>query len=377
MTRPEPALVVTRQGLITRSLCSSGRRSDSLVVVFRLVASLASLVPGPPWKTPALRHKSGRRTSSGLWGCSRTTRERLDGVGLLDMTFVSEVAAEGVEEFAKIFTPYLGMPNDEANDWAAFFEVTEVAHRSVVKRRCLHVRAPQHALASLSIRLRFGASEMGVVAKTSLTLPLAPCAPVAKWPTRLRRQLAVTEDPREQQRLNEEDPDRWVRSACGILIEECHPVSRVGRGRWAHLPEARLRRPSGPHASLSGSSLAACSWLAACERTMSATMRQAGGRVCDMIDYLEDLAKRQCSRTQPRAVVSALNLFETTAGVKAEDRIATNALVTSIVADLERELGMGALRPRRKALHYTVSIVAAFEDQVCNVELPEYKRIYA
>ena len=74
-------------------------------------------------------------------------------------------------------------------------------------------------------------------------------------------------------------------------------------------------------------------------------------------------------------LVSALNLFETTAGVKAEDRIATNALVT--IADLERELGMGALRPRRKALHYTVSIVAAFEDQVCNVELPEYKRIYA
>ena len=132
-----------------------------------------------------------------------------------------------MEEFAKIFTPYLGMPND---DWAAFFEVTEVAHRSVVKRRCLHVRAPQHALASLSIRLRFGASEMGVVAKTSLTLPLAPCAPVAKWPTRLRRQLAVTEDPREQQRLNEEDPDRWVRSACGILIEECHPVSELAAG---------------------------------------------------------------------------------------------------------------------------------------------------
>ena len=78
-----------------------------------------------------------------------------------------------------------------------------------------------------------------------------------------------------------------------------------------------------------------------------------------------------------RAVISALNLFETTGGVKAEDRIATNALVTSTVADLERELGMGALRPRRKAPHYPVSIVAAFEDQVCNVKMPEYKRIYA
>ena len=118
---------------------------------------------------------------------SKATRERLDEVGLLDMTFVSEVAAEGVEELAKIFTPYLGMPNDEANDWVAFFEVTEVARCSVVKRRCLHVRAPQHALASLSIRLRFDAAEKGAVARTSLTLPLAPCAPVAKWPTRLRR----------------------------------------------------------------------------------------------------------------------------------------------------------------------------------------------
>ena len=93
---------------------------------------------------------------------SKATRERLDEVGLLDMTPASEVAAEGVEELAKIFTPYLGMPNDEANDWVAFFEVTEVALRSVVKRRCLHVRAPQHALASLSIRLRFDAAEKGV-----------------------------------------------------------------------------------------------------------------------------------------------------------------------------------------------------------------------
>ena len=161
---------------------------------------------------------------------SKATRERLDGVGLLDMTFVSEVAAEGVEELEKIFTPYLGMPNDEANDWAAFFEVTEVARRSFVKRRCLHVRAPQHALASLSVRLQFGAAEMGVVARTSLTRPLAPCAPVAKWPTRLRRQLAVTDDPREQQRLEEKDRDLWVRSACGILIEDCYTVSELAAG---------------------------------------------------------------------------------------------------------------------------------------------------
>ena len=38
---------------------------------------------------------------------------------------------------------------------------------------------------------------------------------------------------------------------------------------------------------------------------------------------------------------------------------------------------MGALRPRRKAPHYPVSIVAAFEDQVCNVKMPEYNRIDA
>ena len=59
-----------------------------------------------------------------------------------------------------------------------------------------HVHALQHALA------RFDGTEMGVVARTSLTLLLAPCAPVAKWPTRLWH-LAVTEDPREQQRLEE------------------------------------------------------------------------------------------------------------------------------------------------------------------------------
>ena len=307
---------------------------------------------------------------------SKATRERLDVVGLLDLTFVSEVAAEGMEELAKIFTPYFGTADDEANDWAAFFEVTEVARRSVVKRRCLHVRAPQHALVALSLRLRFDAAEMGVVARTMLTLPLAPCAPVAKWPTRLRRQLAVAEDLREQ-RLEEEDRDRWVRSACGILLEDCYPVSelaagkgdghiylkRVFGGRRARTLRLRVRlwqRVRG--------------WLRASGRCLRPCGKQG---VCDMIDYLEELAKGQCSRTHLRAVITALNLFETTGSVKAEERIATNALVTSTVADLEWELGMGALRPRRKAPHYPVSIVAAFEDQVCNVKIPEYKRIYA
>ena len=68
------------------------------------------------------------------------------------------------------------------------------------------------------------------MARTSLTLPSAPCAPVAKWPTRLRRQLAVAEDRREQQRLEEDDRDRWVRFACGILVDDCYPVSELAAG---------------------------------------------------------------------------------------------------------------------------------------------------
>ena len=287
---------------------------------------------------------------------SKATRERLDEVGLLDLTFVSEVAAEGVEELAKIFTPYLGMVDDAANDWAAFFEVTEVARRSVAKRRCLHVHALQHALAARSLRLRFDGVEMGVVARTSLTLPLAPCAPVAKWPTRLRRQLAVTE----------EDRGRWVRSASGILVEDCYPVSELATGEgdghiylkrvFGGCRERTLRLRVRLWQRVRG-------WLRASGRCLRPCGKQV---VCDMIDYLEELAKGQCSRTHPRAVISTLNLFETTGGVKAEDRIATNALVTSTVADLER-----------CGLDVPVSIVAAFEDQVCNVKMPEYKRIYA
>ena len=62
-----------------------------------------------------------------------------------------------------------------------------------------------------------------------------------------------------------------------------------------------------------------------------------------MIDYFEELAKGQRSRTHPRAVTSTLNFFETSGGVKAEDRMATNALVTSTVADLERGAPDGGL----------------------------------
>ena len=129
---------------------------------------------------------------------SKATRERLDGVGLLDMTFVREVAAEGVEELTKIFTPCLGNAERcRRRTGRPDFEVTEVARCSVVKRRCRHVRAPSTCSCCHFLgRPRFDAAEMRLVARTSLTLPLAPCAPVAKWPTRLRRQLAVPEDDR-------------------------------------------------------------------------------------------------------------------------------------------------------------------------------------
>ena len=237
---------------------------------------------------------------------SKATRERLDGVGLLAMIFVSEVAAEGVEELAKIFTPYLGMPNDEANDWAAFFEVTEVARRCVVKRRCLHVRASQHALASLSIRLQFDAAD----------------------------ELAAG-------------------AGDGHIY-----LKRVFGGRRART--LRWQRVRG--------------WLRARGRCLRPCGKQG---VCDMIDYLEELAKGQCSRTQPRAVISALNLFETTGGVKTRIASQRTHWSPALLRIWSGELGMGALRPRHKAPHYPVSIVAAFEDQVCNVNLPECKRMYA
>ena len=101
-----------------------------------------------------------------------------------------------------------------------------------------------------------------------------------------------------------------------------------------------------------------------------------------MIGYLEELAKGQCSRTHPRAVISALYLFKTTGGhqsggshhdVRADHQ---HALIAGTVADVKRELGMGAKRSRRKAPHHPVFVVAAFKDQVCNVKIPEYKRIY-
>ena len=156
----------------------------------------------------------------------------------------------------------------------------------------------------------------------------------------------------------------------GILIEDCYSVSeldagegdghiylkRVFGGRRARTLRLRVRlwqRVRG--------------WLRASGRCLRPCGKHG---VCDMIDYLEELAKGQCSRTHPRAVISALDLFETTGCVKAEDRIATNALVTSTVAHLDPELGMGALWPRRKAPQWLRS-------RFCNIKIPEYKRIYA
>ena len=43
---------------------------------------------------------------------SKVTRERLDEVGLLGMTFVSEAAVDEAEELAKFFTTYLSMVDD-------------------------------------------------------------------------------------------------------------------------------------------------------------------------------------------------------------------------------------------------------------------------
>jgi hypothetical protein len=202
-----------------------------------------------------------------------------------------------------------------------------------------------------------------------------PCPP-AKWPTRLHRQLAYADHPRAQFQAEEEDRRRWIQEACKILVQDKHPVANMGDGSGG---VEYLKRVFGGRR---GRTLRlrvrtwkkVRTWMVAAGRP---ALPQGDEGAKALVVYLDELAMGTCGRSVPRAIVASLAMFESCGGVKAGERVASHTLVTSVVADLERELALGALRPRRKAPHYLVSLIAAFEDKVCNTAALPYQRLYA
>ena len=113
-------------------------------------------------------------------------------------------------------------------------------------------------------------------------------------------------------------------AASGNLVEDNYTVSKVaaGEGDWRiYLKRVFGRRRARTLRLRARIWQRVRGWLLASGRCLRPCGKQG---VCGMIVYLE-LAKCQCPRTHPRAVISSLNLFETTGCVEVEDRIVTNA----------------------------------------------------
>ena len=261
-----------------------------------------------------------------------------------------------------------------STDRASFSALVVFARTSVGKRRRLFARAPSAAL----VAMRVVDTRAGVAA---LVVPGADAPPPPegrphRWPTRLRRDLAVGDQPGALLHAEERDRERWVEAASRILVEDAYPLAHIATG--AGNQGTLLRRAFGGRRGRTIRLRVRVwrkvrSWLAASGRPRF-LVGVEGAR--DLIDYLEELAVGRCARSVPRAVSMALQFFEACGAVRVDDRISSHPLVVNAIKDMERELALGSTRAKRRAPHYHGSVVAALERAVLDHALQPYKRVF-
>ena len=90
---------------------------------------------------------------------------------------------------------------------------------------------------------------------SSGTLPTPGTAPTARWPSRLKRSLALSGDPAARHKAEQQERQRWLNRIADIVVEARLPVAqmalalerpevvltKLGQGRRARTLRQRVR----------------------------------------------------------------------------------------------------------------------------------------
>ena len=132
---------------------------------------------------------------------------------------------------------YVGGDGDKEHVWAA----VEAARVDTVRRHLHFALLPTHVMAANVGPLPTASQVAGLELQNSA--PPEPEGAAPRWPTKLRRDLALVDDPQAQRKIEEKERCRWVEQALDVLEEDEYPVRKLAQGSTD--PRAFLRRGFG------------------------------------------------------------------------------------------------------------------------------------
>ena len=197
---------------------------------------------------------------------------------------------------------------------------------------------------------------------------------VGYWPNRLKRDLALMDDPNARAVAEVRERTRWTVEAAAIVQEARLPLAktaeltmdpaatlaRIAQGRRARTLRKRVR-----------------DWEKVRRFLLGAYGHVWPVAIHELIDFVNALSAGDNPRSAISSFMGALTFFERGGGVRGPQAFAEDPLLKAASEEAMVAMTAGRERPRRQAPRIPFAIIRVWEAVVVDVTLQNYVRMYA
>lgn len=206
-----------------------------------------------------------------------------------------------------------------------------------------------------------------------ITPPPPGTRQLGKWPSRLRRDMALAGNERAREEAEAKDRERWRTALADIILEAGLPLAQMAEG--AASPASFLRQAAqGRRATTLRKRVR--DWRRARAYFLRALGRPWPLQVWEILEYVEARVSEPCRKTTLRSFHSALSFMERAGGVRTSEGFASDPLVLGALEEAALTVAGGTVKPRRPATREPVLFTVAREMIVADDEAPRYDRLY-
>ena len=247
--------------------------------------------------------------------------------------------------------------------------VSEAPARTAVRRAAAF--SPEDAACAQVLSGRMGRRQL-----LERVLPLSSSATsgavapgsraIGYWPNRLKRDLALMDDPNARAAAEVRERLRWTREAAAIVQEAQLPLAktaeltmdpsatlaRIAQGRRARTLRKRVR-----------------DWEKVRRFLLGAYGRVWPVAIHELIDFVNTLSAGENPRSSISSFMGALTFFERGGGVRGPRAFSEDPLLKAASEEAMVVMAAGRERPRRQAPRVPFAIVRVWEAMVVDVEI--------
>eukprot|EP00435_Cladocopium_sp_Y103_P061321 s228_g23.t1 len=192
-----------------------------------------------------------------------------------------------------------------------------------------------------------------------------------KWPTRLGKSLHhAGEDMALREAAERRERERWIKELKHLLAEAKLPAMRGSNEGKAFSRIAKGRRPATLRKHVK-TWLKVQLWL---RHTHEVSWPE---RPEQFAEYIEAIVQEPCAKSTPVSVYKTFMFLEFAGEVPEAAQQHRAPPVQNSIEEAKVALESSQLRPKRQANLLPLTVIAAWEEQVCDSDTPSYVRCYA